>query len=281
MPSTPATTRQDALESRLRSLCGAFLFAIPIIYTMELWQLGHSASVGKVLGFLALAYVLDVGLNVTSGFRKDGSLGQYLKDGTETLAIGIVVGGAMLMLLGINRLDDSPAVFLRQVLMLAMPISMGASLARTLLGEKGEGTAPTPDAENPWTADAKDLGVTVAGGVFLAYSMAPTEEVLILAMHAQWPTWLAAMALSIGLSYIMIFHANFIGQYRRQTTQGILQSKWGETVVTYAVSLMVSACLIWFLGFDIESASWGEWLAMTVMLGLPASVGGAAGRLIV
>lgn len=285
------------LENRLRSLCGAFLFGVPIIYTMEIWQLGRSVSVARVLAFLAIAFVIDVGLNYTSGFRRGGGWAQYAKDAVETLAMGILVGAGTLWLLGIDRLVASSEIFVRQVLMLALPISMGASLARTLLGEKGKAQeAPGPgrernpwvaDApafgreENPWAADAKDLGVTVAGGVFLAYSIAPTAEVLVLAMHARWPTWLGAMALSIAVSYVMIFHANFIGQSRRKSAPGLIQSRWGETIVAYAVSLAVAWCLIWFFGYHITSASWGQQLAMTVMLGLPTSVGGAAGRLIV
>lgn len=284
------------LENRLRSLCGAFLFGVPLIFTMEIWQLGRSVSVARVLGFLAIAFVIDVGLNYASGFRRGGGWGQYVKDAVETLAMGVLVGAGTLWLLGIDRLVASPEIFLRQVLMLALPISMGASLARTLLGEKGHdeapkrrharnpwlaGTRPPAPTESPWAADAKDLGVTVAGGVFLAYSIAPTAEVLVLAMHARWPTWLGAMALSLGLSYVMIFHANFIGQSRRQSAPGLIQSRWGETFVAYAVSLVVAGCLIWFFGYDVGAASWGEKLAMAVMLGLPTSVGGAAGRLIV
>jgi uncharacterized membrane protein len=52
-----------------------------------------------------------------------------------------------------------------------------------------------------------------------------------------------------------------------------------ETVMSYLVSLLISAFLLWFfqqLSFDDP---WSMWLRYTLILGLPATVGGAAGRL--
>ncbi|WP_445241877.1 DUF2391 family protein [Microcoleus vaginatus] len=58
-------------------------------------------------------------------------------------------------------------------------------------------------------------------------------------------------------------------------------SPLSETVMAYLVSLAASAFMMFFfqkLSFDDP---WSIWLSYTLVLGLPATIGGAAGRLTV
>jgi uncharacterized membrane protein len=51
------------------------------------------------------------------------------------------------------------------------------------------------------------------------------------------------------------------------------------TVVTYAVALAASAMILWFFGrFDGQAPV--TWLAQTVVLGVAATLGSSAGRLL-
>lgn len=278
-------SREDRveLEHVLRGVGGGVLFSIPILYTMEIWELALSTPPWKILLLLALMLPLNTALNYASGFREEARWHLSLRDACEALAMGIVLGAAMLLLLGVNRLDTHPAHFLRQVLLLAVPISIGVSLSRSVLGEKGEASAgePTRKPQSGWRADARDMGMTVAGGIFLGYSVAPTEEIMRIAAHSSWGHLLAMMAAAIGVSYVILFEANFLGQSRRTAESGLNQSPWRETLIAYALALGVSVFLLFFLGFLTASASAYEALAMTIVLAFPTAVGGAAGRLIV
>jgi uncharacterized membrane protein len=70
-----------------------------------------------------------------------------------------------------------------------------------------------------------------------------------------------------------------VGQSRRLASEGVFQNPWPETVLAYAVSLLISALLLWFLGFIEPAMALDETLAMVIALAFPVSLGGAAARL--
>ena len=56
---------------------------------------------------------------------------------------------------------------------------------------------------------------------------------------------------------------------------------FAETVGAYVISLSVAALALLFFQRIGPDQDWRTWLAWTVVLGLPATIGGAAGRLAV
>lgn len=297
MTSGTAAPLRDEIRRLVRGLCGGFIFSLPIIYTMEMWQLGHTAPLGKILVFFAFAYVVAVGLNYVSGFREGHDIRDALEDAVEAKAIGLVVAAVMLVLMGEAEREGSWVVFLRQAVILAIPISIGVSLARSQFGEhdgsSGERDADRADGDSDgdggdsaarpgkqWRADAKDVGLTVFGGIFLGFSVAPTEEIVLIATQGHVWNSIGTMALALGISYLTLFEARFVGQSQRLASEGFFQDPWPETVLAYAVSLLISALLLWFLGFIEPAMALDETLAMVIALALPVSLGGAAARLI-
>lgn len=292
MTSGTAAPLRDEIRRLVRGMCGGFIFSLPIIYTMEMWQLGHTTPLSKILVFVAFAYVVAVGLNYVSGFREGHDIRDALEDAVEAKAIGLIVAAVMLVLMGEAGREGSWAVFLRQAVILAIPISIGASLARSQFGERDApddqpagdrtdddgGQAPRPGQQ--WRADAKDVGLTVFGGIFLGFSVAPTEEIVLIATQGHVWHSIGTMALALGVSYLTLFEARFVGQSQRLASEGFFQDPWPETVLAYAVSLLISALLLWFLGFIEPAMALDETLAMVIALALPVSLGGAAARLI-
>jgi uncharacterized membrane protein len=61
--------------------------------------------------------------------------------------------------------------------------------------------------------------------------------------------------------------------------ESLVQSPPAETIITYAASLAVAFGLLWVLGEPEAMGSLNSRVAATLVLGLPASVGGAAGRI--
>nr|WP_256478682.1 DUF2391 family protein [Chroococcidiopsis sp. CCMEE 29] len=81
------------------------------------------------------------------------------------------------------------------------------------------------------------------------------------------------------ISYGIVFEAGFANQRKRQQQQGIFQRPLSETIASYLISLIGSTIMLYFfqqLSFD---EPWSVWLSYTILLGLPATIGGAAGRL--
>jgi uncharacterized membrane protein len=83
------------------------------------------------------------------------------------------------------------------------------------------------------------------------------------------------------LSYAIVFEAGFGGQARRQQTPGPFQRPITETVAAYVTSLATCALLLVLLGQVQAGTEWYVAYADIILLGLPASIGAAAGRLAV
>ena len=96
------------------------------------------------------------------------------------------------------------------------------------------------------------------------------------------PPWLLALlAASLLLSYAIVFQAGFADQRLRQQQRGLFQHPLSETAAAYLVSLLVSVAMLWFFHQLGPADPWHLWLQYTIVLGLPATIGGAAGRLAV
>ncbi|MDV2994589.1 MAG: hypothetical protein N4J56_004243 [Chroococcidiopsis sp. SAG 2025] len=80
---------------------GGFLFGIPLLYTMEVWQIGSTAQPPKMLVILAVTFAIAFLINRTAGFRK-GKTDPPLEaaiDSVEAIAIGLVCSAGILILL--------------------------------------------------------------------------------------------------------------------------------------------------------------------------------------
>jgi len=273
------------------------LIGIPLLYTMEVWWIGSSTAPSRMAAVLLFSFVPVFFLMRISGFRrsKDARAVDAVIDSVDALALGIVCVAAVLVLLREVTLTTPPAEVVGKVVYEALPFAIGVALARHFLqrsrdagddeGEDDDSTtakATTTEATTAHTglhSTIADIGATVIGAVFVAFNIAPTDEIPMLAA-ASSPTWLLAMvAGSLLVSYCIVFEAGFSSQAKRRQQRGVLQHPLTETVVCYLVSLLAAAFMLWlFQNLDLGSP-WTMSLQHIVLLGLPACVGGAAGRL--
>ncbi|MBW3537844.1 MAG: DUF2391 family protein, partial [Actinobacteria bacterium] len=130
------------------------------------------------------------------------------------------------------------------------------------------------------------IGFTIGGQIRFIDSarrgeiyVAPTEEIPMLATASTGPSLLGMVALSLAASYAIVYVAGFGDQQRRREQKGIFQHPVTETVVSYILALVSAGFMLWFFRNLSAPASWSTALSEVVVLGLPAAVGGAAGRL--
>lgn len=277
----------------VRGASGGFLFGIPLLYTMEVWWLGTSTTPPRLLITLLATFVVVLLLNRTAGFRRLNEIGlrDAVIDSIETLAIGLICTTAMLFLLREVTLDASLGAALGKLIFEAVPFSIGVALANQYLGKSQQQSDAQDDPQQGDTADEQpetrlnatlaDIGATAIGSLIIAFNIAPTDEIPMLAAAVS-PPWLLVLAIaSLMISYAIVFAADFTDQHTRKQQQGIFQQPLSETLMSYLVSLCTAAAMLWFfqrLGLDDP---WQMWLSYTLVLGLPATVGGAAGRLAV
>jgi putative integral membrane protein (TIGR02587 family) len=273
----------------VRGASGGFLFGIPLLYTMEVWWIGASATPLRLLGVLAITFVLVLLLNRTAGFRrfKDIRLIDAAIDSVEAQAIGLVCAAATLTLMRKITLDVSLGAALGKLIFEAMPFSIGVALANQFL-RKSQGDDQSQQqgasdddqgAQSRLNATLADMGATAIGSIIIAFNIAPTDEIPMLTAAVS-PFWLLLLiAASLLISYGIVFAADFADQQQRRQQQGIFQQPLSETLMSYLVSLAAAALMLWFFQKLSVNDPWQMWLSYTLVLGLPATVGGAAGRL--
>jgi putative integral membrane protein (TIGR02587 family) len=252
---------------------------------MEMWWIGTSAELWKLLLFLGVAALITFGLarSRSGGFMEETSRFASVEQAVDGVAIGLV--GAVIVLTVLNRIElgDPLGSVLGKVIVQAVPLCIGAAVANAIFGPHGERSREGEESDGPAQSSREafvaDFGATIIGAIFLAFSIAPTDEVPTLAAELDYAHALALIALSLLLTYCIVFASGFgTGQHEQE---GPFQSPVTETVLAYLLSLLVALVSL----FLFDRIEWGdplgEIVTMVLVLGLPAAVGGAAGRLVV
>jgi putative integral membrane protein (TIGR02587 family) len=180
----------------------------------------------------------------------------------------------------------SLGAILGSITLQAVPLSIGALVANAVFARRGSDDS-SGDVASPrtmWGATLNTLAATVVGAVFISMAIAPTDEIPMLAAGLGAARLVALIGLSLLLSYLIGYVSGFDPEQGPNQSHGIFRTPMTVTAVTYLVSLLVAfGALLVFAHIspgDLPS-SLPNALALTVVLGLPASIGGAAGRLVV
>lgn len=265
-----------------RAVSGAFIFAVPLLYTMEMWEIGAAADLWKLLLFLGVAFAAAFGLARTrsGGFKPDTDLFGGLEQAVDVVAVGLVTAVVVLAALGRIHGGEPPDSILGKVILQAVPLSLGAAVANAVFGrgERGRQGESPPSPGDAGRALRADIGATVVGAVFVGFAVAPTAEIPLLAAAIDTGHQLALVALSLAVSYVIVFASGYGSG--RSAQPGPFQHPVAETVLAYAVSLLVALASLALFDQIEPGHPPAHVAAMVVVLGLPATVGGAAGRLV-
>ena len=273
----------------MRGVAGGAIFGMPLLYTMEMWWHGLLLSEWHLLLLLGLILVVNFFFCLFSGFRDEYSLSEALSESVTSVGIGVVLSSVILALIGELTPDLSQTESLGKVLMEAVAVSIGVSFANSQVREK---TDPEEDAQKgkdkngkddpeqlQRRADLRDIGACLAGSVLLAFSVAPTEEINMIAWRLSSWQLLILLGAEILLCYIILFASGWEDR-EVYVKDSIFQKPWAETFMSCGLSLLVAGGLYALIGFDREIGQAPSVIAATVTLGLPAIVGGAAGRVL-
>ncbi|HHP7246060.1 MAG TPA: TIGR02587 family membrane protein [Elainellaceae cyanobacterium] len=278
------------LQDLLRGAAGGFLFGIPLLYTIEVWSIGSSARSPMLLVVLGATFIIVLLLTQVEGFRRTLTLHplEAVMESIEALSLGLVCAAIALVLLRRITLETPLSETLGKLIFEGVPFSIGVALARsTLSGDRVRSrnrrmssSRFSPPTRFNLRDTLIDFDATLIGAVIIAFSIAPTEEIPILAADIP-PLWLLLiMSASLLLSYGIVFASGFANRAERQQ-RGLLISPTTETLVAYLVALMASVMMLAFFQQLNLQDPWQEWLSDTIVLGLPASIGGAAGRILI
>lgn len=276
----------------MAAIAGGAIVGMPLIYTMEMWFHGMTLSPWHVLGILGATLIVNFFFCLISGFRNESGAGEAVMESITSVGIALVFAALLLWLISAIDRDDSPGEAIGKIVIEAAAVSLGVAFAnvhfrgKSRVGEdddSGNGTDKPEDASDLNRAqlieDVHDIGATIAGSVVFALNMAPTEEVVFIAARLDPWSLLLVLAATLLLCYVILYASGFEDQPVH--VDSVTQSPWAETALTVGVSLLVSLALLWLLGERSSFGSVWNTVGAVVTLGLPATVGGAAGRLVV
>jgi putative integral membrane protein (TIGR02587 family) len=275
---------QHELNEYLRGLSGAFLLGIPLLYTMEMWWIGEYLGTPHLLGLLAFALLINYALASVGGFRRSKPIMGNLEEALDAVAIGAL--GSVIVLAVLNRIswNEPFESNLGMIILQTVPLSIGASVSNILFAKaenpQEERQSHQRDrAENSTVLQRTltDIGATVAGAVIIGFSIAPTEEIPMLANEIGWLNELALIAVSLIITYAIVFASGFDPQGEIQD-HGIFQHPTSETTISYVVSLLLSFVMLMLFDQISLDNPLSNTLSQVLVLGLPTAIGGAAGR---
>ena len=269
----------DYAVALARGFGGAVLFAFPLLMTMEMWWLGFYIDRFRLLLFLALNFAIVIGLGWFVGFERAASLRRLILEAFAAHGIGILASAAMLTVFGIIKTGMGVSEIVGKVAIQAIPASLGAVLARKQLAGGDPEEEEREDAREERAGYPGQLFLMAAGAIYVSFNVAPTDEMLLIAVKMT-PARTAALAiLSVVVLHAFVYTIGFRGQ-EPQTEMSFPRVFVAYTLAGYGVALAVGMYVLWTFE-RLDGVSAGQFVAMLVVMGFPAALGAAVARLVV
>ncbi len=276
-----------SVREYMRGIAGGLIFSIPLLYTMEVWWTGFIVEPGRLMGYIGVTFLMLLGYNRFAGLRNDAGWGEVMIDSVEEMGIGLVVSVIVLWLLGRCTAETELPELIGKVIVEGMTVAVGVSVGTAQLSSGGD---DDDDSDKGMDGDGAGEGnggmddfrtqmtIAVCGAVLFAMNIAPTEEVMMIAVeitHIQ-VMGLALASMAIGIS--ILYYIDFAGSNRFVGGEGYLRVLSGG-VIMYAIALGSAAVMLWFYG-HFDGVALSTKIAQLVVLGVASTLGASAGRLL-
>ncbi len=274
---------EKSLKEYGRGLTGGLLFSLPMLYTMELWWIGFIADPVPLAVYFLVGLGLLIIYNHFVGLRKDHSFIEEVLEAIEEMGLGLML---TLFILWLTQ-RIAPGMSLEEiggkVIVESVTMAIGISVGKSQLGNEQSNDAGEDGEEKPGAHDShlwRTVGIALCGTILVASNVAPTEEIVVIALEAGYLKILMIALLSFALGSAVLYYINFKGAH-----EWVLQpnSYWDVLAggfIMYAVALASSAFMLWFFG-RFEGLDLYGMVAEIVVLGFPATLGASAGRLLI
>ena len=277
--ATNQRTITESLQEYGRGVAGGLMFSLPLLYTMEVWWAGFIAHPWRLAIYMLGTFVLLLGYNRYGGLRHDRTMTEVGIDCVEVMGIGLLIAGLVLFLLGRITLTMPINEIAGLIVAEAMTVAIGVSVGTAQLGAGGKEDEGMGEGANKNDIDfAAQVIFGFCGAVLFAANVAPTEEIVILAIEAPWMKLIGLAAFSLLLAFLILHFSNFKGSDEFVRADRPTEVVLG-TLVTYAIALVSASLILWFFG-RFDGVSLYTVLAQIVVLGVAATIGASAGRLL-
>ena len=266
----------ESARAYARGAGGALLVGTPLLMTMEMWWGGFTIPPHRLLVFYLANFLVLLALEHYSGFREEGSFLEEVIDAIEALGIGTVVAAAMLFVFGHFHEGLSTEAILGMIILESIPLSIGVSVAISVLGGEEQDEDRERRAAGFWGTQM----IGVAGALYFGFNVAPTEEPMMIGLRMTWWHAILLVVFSLAVVHAMLYAVGFRGSERLPKGHGWWRSLVGLGAAGFASAALVALFLLWVFGRVDGDTGFLAALQMTIALAFVTSIGAAAGRLI-
>ena len=269
----PVQKNKETLKEYGRGVIGGLLFSLPLVYTMEVWWNGFTAPPAYLLTCVVVTFLLLLGYNRYAGMKRDSSFREICHESVEELGLAVIVSFLFLLLLSRIDFGMSWDEITGKVIVESMIVAIGISVGTAQLGgdeeeEEEDGSDPrfkdqsqntsseaasrekekseSGEEDGDQTEDSanfKRIILSICGSVLFASSVAPTEEILMIAVGVTHLELLLMVFVSIILGGIIIYFSEFKGSPKERP--GMFKI-FLDLAVIYCIALLVSFAFLWF-----------------------------------
>lgn len=269
----PATRR--FLIALARAFGGGIFFSLPLFMTMEMWWLSFNMERLRLVLFAILMTPVLIGLTHFAGFEETPKWRDSIRDAFVAQMVGLLMAASLLALFALLTPGMSLDEILGKLLLLSIPASFGATIASSQLG----GGSEDSNREKFHSGYGTELFYMAAGALFFAFNVAPTEEMILIAFKmTPWHAIVMALA-TIAMMHAFVYVVEFRGQESTPEGSSITSVFLRYTVVGFALSLVISAFVLWTFG-RFDNSGLGFMAIAMIVLAFPAALGASAARLI-
>lgn len=264
-----------------RAFAGASLFSFPILMTMEVWELGFYMNRFRLAVFIVGFIPLLVGLSYFDGFENTNRFTEDIVDAFIAYTVGFVASASILFVFNVINFSMSADEIIGKVSIQAVAASIGALVAQSQLRaneENADSDEEETETNNPRSYFG-ELLLMIVGAIFLSMSIAPTEEVILIAFKMMdWQIVMLAVG-TLLMMHAFVYVVRFRGQEEKPEDSTFIGLFLRFTITGYALVLLTSLFLLWTFG-RLDGMGLSEILQVAIVLSFPGALGAAASRLI-
>ncbi len=271
----------ESFQEYGRGVAGGLMFSLPLLYTMEVWWAGFNAHPWRLAAYVLATFVLLLGYNRYAGLRHDAGMTEVAIDSVEELGLGFIIAALALFLLGRITTEMPVNEIAGQIVIEAMTVAIGVSVGTAQLGgdKEDEGIEGGGDSKGkPGIHFGGQTLLAFCGATLFASNVAPTEEIVMIAIEISWLRLIGLAFVSLLIGSLILHYSEFTGAREFVRTDNLNAVVVGS-IITYAVALFAAALILWFFG-RFDGVSLYTSLAQVIVLGVAATLGASAGRLL-
>lgn len=271
----PSARDREHLRGLARACAGAIIFSVPLLMTMEMWELGVHLDRLRLVQFIVVDLVVLVGLSRIAGFERTRGWIEDVLDAFAAFAVAVFASTAVLAMFAVIGPDMSADEVVGKIAIQSVPASFGAMIANRQLG----GSDRQQDGAKDRSTYRGELFLMLAGALFLSFNVAPTEEMVLIAYKMTYWHGLALVVVTILLMHAFVYGVGFAGQPDIGDERAV-RIFVRFSLVGYVIAVLVSLYALWTFGRTIDSSP-GSIAMVTAVLAFPSALGAAIARLLV